>query len=57
MVLSSFATLFKTPGLRNLVNRTPYMHNGSLRTLREVIDHYNDGFIERPLTLFRDAAA
>jgi len=31
---------FKVPGLRNVAKTAPYMHNGSLRTLREVIDYY-----------------
>ncbi len=39
---------FKTPGLREIVNRSPYMHDGSLGTLEEVIDHYNSGGIDRP---------
>jgi len=39
---------FKTPGLRNIVERAPYMHDGSLKTLEEVVDHYNDGFNARP---------
>ncbi len=39
---------FKTPGLRNIVERAPYMHNGSLATLRQVVDHYADGVIRRP---------
>ena len=38
---------FKTPGLRNIVERAPYMHDGSLTTLRQVIDHYDDGFVRR----------
>lgn len=38
---------FKTMGLRNIVQRAPYMHDGSLKTLEEVIDHYNDGFVLR----------
>jgi cytochrome c peroxidase len=33
---------FKTPGLRNVAVTAPYMHNGMFRTLREVIDFYND---------------
>ena len=33
---------FKTPTLRNVALTGPYMHDGSLRTLREVIDHYVD---------------
>lgn len=31
---------FKTPSLRNLRFTAPYMHDGSLPTLAEVIDHY-----------------
>jgi cytochrome c peroxidase len=38
---------FKTPGLRNIVERAPYMHDGSLRTLAQVVDHYDDGFVQR----------
>lgn len=33
---------FKTPTLRNVALRAPYMHNGRLKTLVEVIDHYDD---------------
>lgn len=32
---------FKTPSLRNVTARAPYMHAGQLATLGEVIDHYN----------------
>ena len=32
---------FKVPGLRNIAVTAPYMHNGSFRTLREVIDYYD----------------
>lgn len=39
---------FKTPGLRNIAQRGPYMHNGSLRTIEDVIRHYSSGFITRP---------
>lgn len=39
---------FKTPTLRDADRRGPYMHNGSLKTLRDVIVHYNDGFVRRP---------
>ncbi|PCI04656.1 MAG: tryptophan tryptophylquinone biosynthesis enzyme MauG [Hyphomicrobiales bacterium] len=38
---------FKTPGLRNTIFRAPYMHNGSLPTLRRVITHYEVGGIKR----------
>jgi cytochrome c peroxidase len=34
---------FKTPTLRNVVITAPYMHDGRLNTLAEVIGHYNDG--------------
>ena len=33
---------FKTPTLRNIAVTWPYMHNGMFKTLREVIDFYND---------------
>lgn len=32
---------FKIPGLRNVANTAPYMHNGRLATLKEVIEFYN----------------
>jgi len=38
---------FKTPSLRNVAIRPPYMHDGSLRTLSAVIDHYQSGFRTR----------
>jgi cytochrome c peroxidase len=38
---------FKTVGLRNIAERGPYMHNGSVSTLEAVIDHYNDRFAQR----------
>ena len=34
---------FKTPGLRDVALRAPYMHDGSVTTLRETVDHYNKG--------------
>jgi cytochrome c peroxidase len=33
---------FKVPGLRNIAQTAPYMHNGMFATLREVIDYYNE---------------
>ncbi len=33
---------FKSPTLRNIAVTYPYMHNGKHKTLREVIDYYND---------------
>jgi cytochrome c peroxidase len=32
---------FKVPGLRNVALTAPYMHDGSLATLREVVRHYS----------------
>jgi cytochrome c peroxidase len=34
---------FKTPTLRNIELTAPYMHNGSFKTLEEVIDFYDVG--------------
>ncbi len=34
---------FKTPGLRDITKHAPYMHDGSIATLREVVVHYNKG--------------
>lgn len=40
---------FKTPGLREVSLRWPYMHDGSLAVLRDVLDFYNrGGGISRP---------
>ncbi len=36
---------FKTPTLRDVARRAPYMHDGSLATLEEVIEHYDHGGI------------
>ena len=33
---------FRTPTLRNLRHTAPYMHNGSLRTVRDVLVVYED---------------
>lgn len=35
--------LFKVPSLRNVGKTAPYMHDGSLATLEDVIEHYNSG--------------
>ncbi len=34
---------YRTPTLRNVALTAPYMHNGSLRSLRDVVEFYNDG--------------
>ncbi len=38
---------FKTPTLRDVARRAPYMHDGSIATLDAVIDLYNRGGIAR----------
>jgi cytochrome c peroxidase len=39
---------FKTPTLRNVGITGPYMHDGSLATLWDVMDHYNKGGVPNP---------
>lgn len=39
---------FKTPTLRDLAKTAPYMHDGSLKTLEEVIQFYDKGGIKNP---------
>ena len=34
---------FKTPTLRNVAVTAPYMHDGSIETLKDVMIHYNNG--------------
>lgn len=34
---------FKTPGLREIKRTAPYMHDGSHKTLKEVVEYYNKG--------------
>jgi len=34
---------FKVPSLRNVALTAPYMHDGSIATLQQVITHYNSG--------------
>jgi cytochrome c peroxidase len=40
---------YRTPTLRNVALTAPYMHDGSLRTLDEVVDFYNRGGVSNPL--------
>jgi cytochrome c peroxidase len=40
---------FKVPSLRNLPLTFPYMHDGSLQTIGEVIAHYQKGGAKHPL--------
>ena len=35
--------LFKVPSLRNVELTAPYMHDGSLLNLEDVVTHYNEG--------------
>jgi cytochrome c peroxidase len=39
---------FKTPTLREIARTAPYMHDGSLATLEEVIEYYDKGGIPNP---------
>ena len=39
---------FKTPTIRNVALSAPYMHDGSLATLEEVVEHYNKGGDKNP---------
>ena len=39
---------FKTPTLREVARRAPYMHDGSIATLREVVEYYNRGGNRNP---------
>jgi cytochrome c peroxidase len=38
---------FKTPTLRNVELTAPYMHDGSLQTLKDVVIHYNNGGVSK----------
>jgi cytochrome c peroxidase len=44
---------FKTPTLRNIALTAPYMHDGSMKTLMEVIEYYDKGGNKNP---FLDSA-
>lgn len=46
---------FKVPGLRNVAMTAPYMHDGSMKTLREVIDYYDQPHTLVPDALTRDS--
>jgi cytochrome c peroxidase len=39
---------FRVPTLRNVALTAPYMHDGSLASLEEVIDHYARGGRKSP---------
>jgi cytochrome c peroxidase len=46
--LESDKGAFMTPALRNIAETAPYMHDGSLRTLKEVVDFYAGGGNSNP---------
>jgi cytochrome c peroxidase len=46
--LESDKGAFKTPTLRNIAKTAPYMHDGSLKTLKEVVDFYAGGGNSNP---------
>lgn len=39
---------FKTPSLRNIELTGPYMHDGRLETLEDVVEHYSTGVLAHP---------
>jgi cytochrome c peroxidase len=39
---------FKVPTLREIEHTAPYMHDGSFKTLDEVVEHYDRGGIKNP---------
>ncbi len=39
---------FRTPDLRNVAKTGPYMHDGSLKTLKDVVDFYDGGGSANP---------
>jgi cytochrome c peroxidase len=41
---------FRTMTLRNIAETAPYMHDGKMQTLEEVVEHYDLGFKGNPLT-------
>jgi cytochrome c peroxidase len=46
--LESDKGAFKTPSLRDVAKTAPYMHDGSLKTLKEVVDFYVGGGNSNP---------
>lgn len=40
--------VFRTPSLRNVARTAPYMHDGSLKTLKDVVDFYVGGGSSNP---------
>jgi cytochrome c peroxidase len=46
--LQAMQYAFKTPTLRNVARRGPYMHDGSVATLLDVVERYDQGGEVRP---------
>lgn len=44
----SFYGHFKSPSLRNIEVTGPYMHDGRMNTLEEVVEHYSTGVLAHP---------
>jgi cytochrome c peroxidase len=47
---------FKTPTLRNVARRAPYMHDGSIASLEDVVELYDRGGLARRPSLSTDIA-
>ena len=45
---------FKTPTLRNIAVTAPYMHDGSIATLRKVVEHDNNGGVTNAEDMVND---
>jgi cytochrome c peroxidase len=45
------SAFINTPQLRDAKNTAPYMHNGSMKTLRDVVNFYNNNSAVSPLNL------
>ena len=43
------SSAIRTPSLRNVAATAPYMHDGRMASLREVIDFYSGGGAKNPL--------
>ena len=39
---------FKTPSLREITRRSPFMHDGRWRRSKQVVEHYDQGGVDRP---------
>jgi len=52
--IGSFKTPTLRPTLRNVALTAPYMHDGSLKTLKEVVEHYNNGGVTKKTDAVND---